>query len=682
VNYKYRNVVLAIIFASLLATSSFVFPVTAQEYGPKASNLLIHIYLNPDAENQDIDAGIIDINDWPLAKEWIDKWVADPDITLRSYTDIGQYEIDINHQRWPTGCEEHKYFDETCPRCLAAREFRKAIAHLVDKDRIVSEVLKGYGYRMELPLPPFLSPYITDLEGLGLIYEYSPAAALSTLNAAGFDDWDDDDIIEWKHPDTGDVEELPELAFYIRMDDPNRKAAGEMLATELKNIGIKTKAIVTERTVCYKQVMVLYDFHLYTGGWSLTVLPDGYYDLYSNETYYGPDVGWSVNYNGFCNNEFYEYASAAKYPSNIEEAKAAALEAGRVYAENVGAIQMYTMAAVKAYGSDWTGVVNNQGFGIDDNEYTWLTMYNPADDTIDYSFKSDIEQLNMMSSEWLWDHLALERIYEPLMSYNPFNLDFTEYWLAESHELGTWVNPATGEDATEMNFTLRSGVTWHDGTPFTAEDVKFTIDFTVACGPGIAWLYPNVQDVNSTDIMPDGKVRVRMNSFSIWALQWIGNMPMFKKSLWESIEDTTGKTWTDPGFNFIAVRNYDPMVDDADGDGTEDLKQDGTGPWIFQDVEPGTAISFVANTNYYLSQAEVDAALERMFHGVGDVDEDGAVGIRDVGLALRAFMTTPASGGTPGAWGAWNPAADLDGDDEVTLTDLTIAGRNYGRESG
>jgi ABC-type transport system substrate-binding protein len=326
-------------------------------------------------------------------------------------------------------------------------------------------------------------------------------------------------------------------------------------------------------------------------------------------------------------------------------------------------------------------VVNNQGFGIDDNEYTWLTMDHPTDDTIDYAFKSDIEQLNMMSSEWLWDHLALERTYETMMGYNPFNLDFGEYGLAESHELGTWVNPATGEDATEMNFTIRSGVQWHDGSDFTAEDVKFTIEFNIACGPGIAWLYPNVQDVNSVDII-DGKVRVRMNSFSIWALQWIGGIPIIKKGIWEKIEDTTGKTWTDTDFDFTAVRTYDPMVDDADGDGTEDLKQDGTGPWIFDSYTLGTSIGFVANTNYYKSQAEVDAELERMFHGVGDVDDDAAVGIKDIGLVLRAFMTTPATGGTPGAWGAWNPAADLDGDGEVTLKDLTIAGKNYGRVSG
>lgn len=36
--------------------------------------------------------------------------------------------------------------------------------------------------------------------------------------------------------------------------------------------------------------------------------------------------------------------------------------------------------------------------------------------------------------------------------------------------------------ATEWVFYLREGVTWHDGTPFTAEDVVFTVERTVKEG--------------------------------------------------------------------------------------------------------------------------------------------------------------------------------------------------------
>ena len=40
---------------------------------------------------------------------------------------------------------------------------------------------------------------------------------------------------------------------------------------------------------------------------------------------------------------------------------------------------------------------------------------------------------------------------------------------------------SVNEDATEYTFTLRDDVTFHDGTPFNAEAVKFTFDRI--CGP-------------------------------------------------------------------------------------------------------------------------------------------------------------------------------------------------------
>jgi hypothetical protein len=198
-----------------------------------------------------------------------------------------------------------------------------------------------------------------------------------------------------------------------------------------------------------------------------------------------------------------------KFPYDTEKAKAAAKEAGRVFAENVAAIPLWASAAVKAYKTGWIGLVNNVGYGID-NGYTFLRMEHATDDTIDWGFKSDIEQLNMVSSEWLWDHNVLGLIYESLMGYNPFNLGFTEYWLAKNHEIDTWDN--NGTEATEMNFTLEPGITWHDFTPVTLEDVKFSIEFTKACG--VAWLYPSVSDIYSVDII-GSNVRVRMKSFSV-----------------------------------------------------------------------------------------------------------------------------------------------------------------------
>jgi peptide/nickel transport system substrate-binding protein len=67
-----------------------------------------------------------------------------------------------------------------------------------------------------------------------------------------------------------------------------------------------------------------------------------------------------------------------------------------------------------------------------------------------------------------WDYVTgtVGLVYETPFRYDPLKNEFIP-WLAES---GEW----QGEDTYAM--TVRDGVTWSDGEPFAAEDVKFTID--------------------------------------------------------------------------------------------------------------------------------------------------------------------------------------------------------------
>ena len=57
-------------------------------------------------------------------------------------------------------------------------------------------------------------------------------------------------------------------------------------------------------------------------------------------------------------------------------------------------------------------------------------------------------------------------VYETLFLYDPMVDKFTP-WLAES---GKW------NDATTYELKIRKGVTWSDGQPLTADDVKFTFE--------------------------------------------------------------------------------------------------------------------------------------------------------------------------------------------------------------
>lgn len=663
--------------------------------GPKTAGMQIHVYLHPDPCNADLELGILDINDWPLAKEWIDEWALMPtQLTLRDYVDLGMYEVDINNQRWPTGCDEHKFYTSGHVKCDKSVLFRKAIACLLDRDAIVTEVLKGYGYRLDVPVPPPQSAYM-DMplyRSLGLVYDYNVTRAEQFLDTAGFTR--PSPTAYRIDPLTGTT--MAALKFYIRMDDPKRMRAGQMLTAELEAVGVPVNAIITERTVCFNQVMVIYDYHLYTGGWSLSTIPDTYYDLYSSYTYYGPDMGWSLNYAGFCNYAFDAWATQVKYPATVEDAQAAAKEAGKLFLQYCAIVPMWSAAAVKAYKTGWTGVVNNALFGID-NGYTFMNMYKAGDAVIDWGFKSDIEQLNMISSEWLWDHNVLGLIYDSMIGTNPFNAAPTEFWLASAYVGTTWdasvINPLYDTDATHQVWTIRSGVTWHDGSAFTRDDVKFTLDFMIACGPGIAWGFTSVDDVYDVTLGPGAdQLTVRMKHKSAWSFQWIGGSPIIKKGIWELIKDGTGKTWTVPGFNFLAIRQYDPATDDANANTIVDLKEDGTGPWKYNTYVFGEYVTLDAYTGFYFTQTYIEDRLKDMFHfGAGDANEDGVVNIVDIGWFTYAFGTS----GNPAAppltppipYNVYNSACDITGpagipDGLVNILDLNVAGRNYGSVMG
>ncbi len=69
--------------------------------------------------------------------------------------------------------------------------------------------------------------------------------------------------------------------------------------------------------------------------------------------------------------------------------------------------------------------------------------------------------------------LAVQLVYEPLAFYSAFTDEFS-MWLAESYEYSA--------DYMQLTVKTRPGITWSDGTPFTAEDVAYTFNKLVEVG--------------------------------------------------------------------------------------------------------------------------------------------------------------------------------------------------------
>ena len=92
------------------------------------------------------------------------------------------------------------------------------------------------------------------------------------------------------------------------------------------------------------------------------------------------------------------------------------------------------------------------------------------------------------------ENIVLQNVYETLTVYNPpGSAELLSPGLAESWE--------SSDDSMMWTFTLRDGVTFHDGTPLTSADVIASFDRTLGLDLGAAFiLYPVIDMVAVDDL--------------------------------------------------------------------------------------------------------------------------------------------------------------------------------------
>ena len=118
-------------------------------------------------------------------------------------------------------------------------------------------------------------------------------------------------------------------------------------------------------------------------------------------------------------------------------------------------------------------------------------------------------------------------IYEPLVYDNLLN-DQKTPWLASAYE---W-----SSDSKQLTFTIRSGVTWSDGQPFTAEDVVFTFA-TLAQHPD-ADLQSDWTVLQSVIQQGDDKVVFTFKQAAVPNFYQIaGQTAIVPKHIWSTIKD-------------------------------------------------------------------------------------------------------------------------------------------------
>ena len=117
-------------------------------------------------------------------------------------------------------------------------------------------------------------------------------------------------------------------------------------------------------------------------------------------------------------------------------------------------------------------------------------------------------------------------IYETLLIFNAIKDEWTP-WLATDYE---W-----SDDALGLRFTIREGVKWSDGKPFTADDVAFTFALLKehrALDVADVWSFLESVEAPSPDV-----VEMRFSRAYVPGLAEVAHHPIVAKHIWKDIDD-------------------------------------------------------------------------------------------------------------------------------------------------
>ena len=187
------------------------------------------------------------------------------------------------------------------------------------------------------------------------------------------------------------------------------------------------------------------------------------------------------------------------------------------------------------------------------------------------------------------DQDASRPVYEPLVSFDPEG-NFVPVLAAE---IPTVQNGGLSRDGKVVTWRLKKGVQWHDGRPFTADDVIFTWEW-VADPATAAVTVTAYRDIVRIDRLDDHTVRVTFNEGRAY--------------------------WYDAFFGvrgYLLPRHLFGAYKGANArNAPQNLKPVGTGPYRVVDFKPGDSVRYEINANYHVPNRPFFDVLE--LKGGGD----------------------------------------------------------------
>ncbi|MFN2487321.1 MAG: peptide ABC transporter substrate-binding protein, partial [Acidimicrobiia bacterium] len=179
-------------------------------------------------------------------------------------------------------------------------------------------------------------------------------------------------------------------------------------------------------------------------------------------------------------------------------------------------------------------------------------------------------QINSYISTGTKDLLAGSLVLEPLAEISPAG----ELVPALAAEIPSQENGGIAEDFSSITWTLKEGVLWSDGTPFTADDVVFSWEYCADEATGCSADFSTVESV-----VADDDLTVTINFTEPQPYPFIH----FVSFLYPVIQRAQFQDCVGAGSTACTEQNFSPV---------------GTGPYVVTDLVPEDVVSYEINPNY------------------------------------------------------------------------------------
>ena len=341
---------------------------------PYIEGMLFKVFKTTQTAVFALRSGDIDYIAWSIPPVLVPELLNDHNISVVSTSPKGFSFLSYNMRGEPFG---YQGGDPRNPD--VGKNFRQAVAHLIDKKTIVTSLLQNYGIVADGPVSPTLARwYNSSLPQ----FAYDLSAADVLLDT--YDPWDSstDGPCTNTNPSgcrsfsvvgNSEIEILTPNADY----DPIRAAAGTLIAHAMNSAGINARSVPTAFGEIVMRINAR-DFQMFILGWRIGSDPPDYFHAF----FYSRNAAQGQNYPGYQSDEFDQLILDAREELEPQKQVDLIKRAQGVLAFDRPYDVLYFRTNIEAYRSDkftnWTVGAAGTIFSY----WSWLGIHQPPPDPL------------------------------------------------------------------------------------------------------------------------------------------------------------------------------------------------------------------------------------------------------------------------------------------------------------